>query len=285
MISDFQTNKIYFSDLLVKDKRFTETSNEISAILDSLNVNHNFLPPLTNDIWARDYMPVQVSKDKFIEFRYDPDYLQDIGRYGRDIKTHPDLVCNALSLKTVKSDLIIDGGNVVQSENTVILTDKIIQENKNLYTQKSLVKKLIELFETESVVLIPWDKHDKFGHSDGMLRFISEDKVLINGMYQKENTFKKDLLKTLEANKINWDWISFDVEKEDSRNWAYLNFLQTKDIILLPEFKIEEDDQALGILQKHYPVYAEKDRIKQVNMKSVVKFGGALNCITWTLLE
>jgi agmatine deiminase len=96
---------------------------------------------------------------------------------------------------------------------------------------------------------------------------------------------RKILLKTLEANKINWDWISFDVEKEDSRNWAYINFLQTKDIILLPEFKIEEDDQALGILRKHFPGYAEKDRIKQVNMKSVVKFGGALNCITWTLME
>jgi agmatine/peptidylarginine deiminase len=285
MISDFQSNAIYFSELLVKDKRFTETSNEISAILDSLKINHNFLPPFTNDIWARDYMPIQISKDKFVEFRYDPDYLQDIGKYGRNIKTYPDLVCDALSLKTVKSDIIIDGGNVVKSENNVILTDKIIQENKNLYNRKSLVKKLIELFETERIAIIPWDKKEKFGHSDGMLRFISEDKVLINGIYKKEIAFNKDLLKTLEANKINWDWITFDVEKEDSRNWAYINFLQTKDIILLPKFEVEEDDQALEILKRHFPVYAEKNRIKQVNMRSVVKFGGALNCISWTIFK
>lgn len=285
MISDFQTNTIYFSELLAKDKRFTETSNEISAILDSFKINHNLLPPFTNDIWARDYMPIQISKDKFVEFRYDPDYLQDIGKYGRDIKTYPDLVCDALSLKTVKSDIIIDGGNVVKSENNVILTDKIIQENKNLYNRKSLVKKLIELFETERIVLIPWDKKEKFGHSDGMLRFISEDMVLINGIYKKENAFNKELLKTLEANKINWEWFCFDVEKEDSRNWAYINFLQTKDIILVPKFEIEEDDQALGILNRHFPVYAEKDRIKKVNMTSIVKFGGALNCISWTIFE
>lgn len=285
MISDFQANTIYFSDLLKKDKKFVETSNEISAILDSINISYKFLPPCTRDIWARDYMPIQVSKDKFVEFRYDPDYLQDIGKYGRDIKTYPDLVCDALSLKTIKSDIFIDGGNVLKSENTVILTDKIVQENKKMYSRKDLFKKLVELFETERVVLIPWDKKEKFGHSDGMLRFISEDKVLVNGIYNKENAFKKDLLKTLEANKINWDWISFDVEKEDSRNWAYINFLQIKDLILIPKFEIEEDNQALEIFKKHFPVYDEKDRIKQVNMRSIVKFGGALNCISWTILE
>jgi agmatine/peptidylarginine deiminase len=285
MISDFQTNTIYFSDLLQKDARFAETSNEISAILDSVNINYKFLPPCTKDIWARDYMPIQVSKNKFIEFRYDPDYLQDIGKYGREIKTYTDLVCDSLSLTTVKSDIIIDGGNVVKSENTVILTDKIIQENKNRYNQKSLIKKLAELFETERIVLIPWDKKEKFGHADGMLRFINENKVLINGIYRKENSFKNQLLKTLEANKINWDWISFNVEKENSRNWAYINFLQTKDIILIPKFEIEEDNQALGILNKHFPIYAEKDRIIQVDMRRVVKFGGALNCISWTIQE
>lgn len=285
MISDFQTNTIYFSDLLQKDAKFAETSNEISAILDSININHKFLPPCTKDIWARDYMPIQVSKNKFIEFRYDPDYLQDIGEDGRDIKTYPDLVCDALSLKTVKSDIILDGGNVVKSQKSVILTDKIVQENKKLYSQKELIFKLTDLFETEKIVLIPWDKYDDFGHADGMLRFINEDKVLINGIYNKENAFNRNLLKTLEANKINWDWISFDVEKEDSRNWAYINFLQINDLILIPKFDIKEDDQALGILKKHFPVYAEKDRIKQVNMRSVVKFGGALNCISWTIKE
>ena len=285
MISDFQANTIYFSDVLQKDKRFAETSNEISTILDSVNIRYKFLPPCTKDIWARDYMPIQVSKNKFIEFRYDPDYLQDIGKYGRDIKTHPDLVCDALSLKTVKSDIIIDGGNVIKSESTVILTDKIVQENKKMYNRKGLLKKLVELFETERVVLIPWDKKEKFGHSDGMLRFISEDKVLINGVYQKEDTFKSQLLKTLEANNINWDWISFNVEKESSRNWAYINFMQTKDIILIPKLEIAEDNQALRILKKHFPVYAEQNRIIQVDMRRVVNFGGALNCITWTIQE
>jgi len=285
MISDFQTNTIYFSDLLQKDKKFAETFHEISIILESVNISHKFLPPYTKDIWARDYMPIHVSKDKFVEFRYDPDYLQDLGKYGRDIKTYPDLICNALSLKTVKSDLIIDGGNVVKSENNAILTDKIVQENKKMYSRKDLLKKLVVLFETERIVLIPWDKKERFGHSDGMLRFISEDKVLINGIYNRQNGFKKDLLKTLEMFKIDWDWMSFDVEKEDSRNWAYINFLQTKDIILVPKFEIEEDNQALEIFKKHFPVYDEKDRIKQVNMRSVVKFGGALNCISWTILE
>ena len=30
----------------------------------------------TKDIWAVDYMPVQIQDDEFVQFVYNPDYLQ-----------------------------------------------------------------------------------------------------------------------------------------------------------------------------------------------------------------
>ena len=98
--------------------------------------------PLTNDIWARDYMPIQLANGDLIEFRFDPDYLQ--GRYKgyRDLKTYPDLVCDAISKKTVKSDIIMDGGNIVKSKDCIILTDKIVSENRLTYDKPALIKKL-----------------------------------------------------------------------------------------------------------------------------------------------
>ena len=109
MISDKDTNIIYFSELLKTDKRFSKAFNEIQTILQSFDLEEPKFLPETKDIWARDYMPIQVSEEKFIEFRYDPDYLQGTEKNTRNIKTYPDIVCNAIKLKIVKSDIILDG--------------------------------------------------------------------------------------------------------------------------------------------------------------------------------
>ena len=61
-----------------------------------------------------------------------------------------------------------------------------------------------------------------------------------------------------------------------------MNFLQTKDIILLPSYGIKEDDIALDQMKKYYPEYAD-GKIHQIDMTDIVKEGGALNCISWTI--
>jgi len=125
MIADSRTNTIYFSDLLRTDERYSVTFNDLKRVLGASGMQYDFLNK-TKDIWARDYMPIQVSKDKFVEFRFDPDYLQGSGRERRELKTYPDIVCDDLGVKTVKSDIILDGGNVIKSDNAVILTEDFI---------------------------------------------------------------------------------------------------------------------------------------------------------------
>lgn len=284
MITDLETNNVFFSKLLNTDSRFSDTCQHITAIMGSFGVKYKFLDN-TKDIWARDYMPIQVSNNKFIEYRYDPDYLQ--AKKYRNLKSYPDLICDTIGLRTQKTDLIIDGGNIIKSSNCVILTDKVIEENKEFYKPEKLIEKLREIFEVDKVALIPWDKkNDYLGHADGMMRFINNEKVLIQGYLDSyPDNFRQKLFSTLEKCGLNWERISFEVNKEDDRNWAYLNFLQTKDIILIPSLGIEEDDQALKQIKKYYPDYAGNDRIAQVDMTEIVKLGGALNCITWTVKD
>lgn len=280
MISDRDTNNIYFSKRLKTDLRFSETYEQISETLKALGVKPRLLSD-TNDIWARDYMPIQVSKSKFIEYRYDPDYLQGKWKGCRDLKTYPDIVCDSIELTTEKSDIILDGGNIVKSNNCVILTDKVVNENRLLYSKIELVEQLKKIFKVEKIVLIPWDKKEKFGHSDGVLRFINDTKVLINEIYEYDTR----LLYRLKQSGLKWDFLRFKVNKKDKRNWAYINFLQTKDLILIPKLKIDEDNQAFEQIEKHYPDYAKNNRIAQINMTDIIKFGGALNCISWTIKE
>jgi len=278
MISDFKTNTIYFSELLKTDLRFSETSNKIISTIETYGTKIKFLPD-TKDIWARDYMPIQINDKKFIEYRYDPDYLQGNWKGHRDLKTYPDIVCDSIKLPREKSDLIMDGGNFVKSSDCVILTEKIIKENRLFYSKTDLIKKLYDTFQVDKVVLIPQDKLDVYGHSDGMIRFINNDMVLINHYYKADTV----MAYRLKQAGLKTEYINFTVKKNDKRNWAYLNFLQTKDFILLPKFGIDEDEQAFEQIEDFYPDY--RGKIAQVEMREIVRFGGALNCITWTTKE
>ncbi len=278
MIPDKDTNIVYISKFLKTKPEFVSTCNQITDILDKYHVSYYFLEG-TKDIWARDYMPIQVSEKKFIEYRYDPDYLQGTEKGARDSKTYPDIVCDSLNLKTIKTDILLDGGNIVKSSDCVILTDKIVEENRLLCNKTELIGRLKELFEVDKVVLIPWDREIEYGHSDGMLRFIDNETVLIYEFYAEDKT----LLKQLDKNGINWKVLKFNVKKADKRNWAYINFLQTKDLILIPKFENDEDDQALLQIKECFPEYDKRDRIHRVDMSKVILFGGALNCISWTI--
>ncbi|HPN22783.1 MAG TPA: agmatine deiminase family protein, partial [Tenuifilaceae bacterium] len=128
MIADRQTNTIYFSKLLSTNPKYSGTYNRILSNLKQFGLTPKLLDE-TKDIWARDYMPIQVNKDRYIQYRYEPNYLNDA--YGQTIKSIPDAIMKSFKKEIVKTDIIIDGGNVVKSSNCVIMTDKIFKENSN----------------------------------------------------------------------------------------------------------------------------------------------------------
>jgi len=276
MIPDWQTNKVYFSERLKSD--LSTSYANIQNALYALQIKPLYLTD-TKDVWARDYMPIQVRKDKFIEYRYDPDYLQGKSKGYRDLKTYPDIVCNRNNLpNTIKSDLLLDGGNLVKSENSIILTDKVAIENR--LTKTETINQLKRTFEVDTVVLIPWYKKEKFGHSDGVLRFINNNTVLLHEV-DKTNSL---LTRKLRESKLDIAWLEFEGKKNKKLNWAYINFLQMDNAILVPKLNIEEDEQAIEQIQKHFKSFVDTKRVVQVEIRDIVETGGgALNCISWTI--
>jgi agmatine/peptidylarginine deiminase len=282
MITDKETNTIYFSEKL-KDQ-FPEIAKQIYSSIGLLGATCRFLPG-TKDIWARDYMPVQVNEHKLIQYTFYPDYLIEF----ENIKSDPESICTDLNLTTVRSDIILDGGNVVKSDNCVIMTDKIVLENKYKYTKEQLLQKLKDMFEVEKIVLIPWDRGERYGHADGMVRFIDNETVLLQGYYKTrkdlfEVGFIENLLGTLKENHLKYEFLNIDYPEKINAKFAYLNYLQTKDFILLPSLGIDQDDEALEQeIKKYFPGYM--DRIRKIKMNSIINRGGALNCISWTIKE
>lgn len=285
MITDQQTNAVFFSDLLRTDSKYSEECISIIAILEKHQIEYNFLLS-TKDVWCRDYMPVQISKDSFLQYNYDPDYLKP--RIYHTRRTNPNITNSSLALQTIQLDLILDGGNIIKSSNSLILTDKILAENKE-YSKSQLIEKLKNDFDVERIILIPWDKENEiYGHADGMIRFINEETVLINGYFKEyPEKFKQQFFGALHENNLKYVELNYDVPVPNERlNWGYINYLQMKDLLLVPQLGIDEDIQALTQIKKIFPEYEKDGKIEGVYIRQIIeKGGGGLNCISWNVLK
>jgi agmatine deiminase len=276
MISDSQTNFVYLADTL--PKKYPEFAKVLIEAFKKQEIDFDFLPH-TKDVWAVDYMPVQVSKNKFIQFSYTPDYLMN--KKYRNTISDVSLICKSLKLETVKSSLVIDGGNVVRGENYAILTEKIYEENKRL-SESQLDSQLVDLLEITKLVIIPWDEDDWLGHSDGTVRRVSETHVLINDIKNKNNKDHQNLISSLENNDFTWEYLASDYcdnSHKDDATGLYLNYLETENHLFVPIYNREKDKEALSKLAMCFPTKT----IVPVLANDIAKSTGVINCATWNV--
>jgi agmatine deiminase len=278
MIIDKETDILFYAETLIsKNPLFWK---EFNRCLNELDITSRSLYP-TKDIWCRDYMPIQISQNKYLQFNYSPSYLR---KKDLDIRTDVDAVCKALNIEPVKSNIILDGGNVVCFKDKVILTDKIYSENKGK-SKSQLGADLKELFEIEDLIVIPHQPYDVFGHSDGMIRFIDEHTVLVNDFSLESESFRRSLSSILSKNKLETIILPYNPSTEvnsdriPSAKGTYINFLHVGDSILMPIFNLATDEDALNVITSVYPQH----NIKTLNCEEIASDGGVLNCIGWNV--
>jgi len=275
MIKDSQTNELYLADCLpIKYPKFYK---EFEKVLKKCNITPRLLSP-TKDIWAVDYMPIQVTKNKFVQFQYTPDYLSEY----RNLISDVNVICKAINLKPKKSELVVDGGNVVRHHDTVIMCDKVFHENPKI-SDRDIIKQLKELFEVDRLFFIPWDTDDFIGHADGMVRFINSNTVLINDYVKEKPEYHKSLRMSLHNAGLDWLELPYNPPFDPTYTSArglYLNYLQMEQVIIMPTFKSKVDDKAYKLLEGVF----KWQRIETIESSEIAKEGGVLNCVTWNIL-
>ena len=278
MITDSQTNFLYLADTL--PTKYPHFYKRFEKVLTDCNINFALLPN-TKDVWAVDYMPIQTDLNKFVRFVFNPSYLQTkkLAKTISDV----DEICKAIDIETFKTDIIIDGGNVTRWTNKVIMTDRVFKDNSRI-ERKQLIKKLYELLQVDKIYFVPEQPGDFTGHSDGMVRFIDEDTVIINDYKHKKE--KKWFYRTFEIaihntglNYITIPYNVYDNKSNDHANGDYINYLQMENAVIIPTFGIKEDDLALKQLEK---IFAG-ETISTVESNEIAYDGGILNCITWNI--
>ena len=279
MIRDNQTNFLYLADTLTK--KYPLFSKELTTKLKEHNIELGILPG-TKDAWAVDYMPIQVSKTKFVRFSYKPDYLVSSKKWSKTI-SDVDAICDKIGIQTIKSDLIIDGGNISKWDDKILMTTKVFIENKQI-PELNLIQEIKDLLEINEIYFVPVEKDDWLGHIDGMARFISCDKVLINEFSKEELKNYVDFHAALHNSGLKWTTFPFNPyenEEMDDATGLYLNYLEMENIIVLPIFNIETDKIAI---KRAFEIFPDKTIIP-VFSNDPAKDNGIINCLTWNIMK
>ena len=274
MLTDSLTNTVFLSDWLPE---VCPTLYQcLTKALTDNTVRYRILGN-TNDIWCRDFMPIQTDEKRFVFYQYNPDYLQD--KHKRRYITNVNHVQNIDFLRqaeTVNLALVLDGGNVVKCGNKIVMTEKVFVENKD--RSRNEVQRLLEDAFRCDIVFLPWDENEKCGHSDGIIHYVGENRVLLTNYDDFDKTFAQAFLRILEKH-FEVIPLKYNVKRQHARSWAYINYLQVDNLVLVPQLGIPEDEQALQQIAEALP----QCKVVGVPALEAVRKGGALNCISWNI--
>jgi agmatine/peptidylarginine deiminase len=232
------------------------------------------------DIWIRDFSPVIPSRQ--VKFKYLPDYEEAWA--AKHIENSFKNWCSKSRVEYhAESRIILEGGNVVDNAagTRVIVTDRILWDNPTM--KKNYAKeKLKELLGVNEVAIIPEQKNDTTGHSDGYVMWPTDDKIMLLKTSEPKHTKIVNELKNSFPNveivevpnyipTTRWDHF-------DSARNCYVNCIVTDDYIYMPLFNDPHDTEMLEFLKSHtnktvVPILAEK----------IAMMGGSVRCLSWQI--
>ena len=255
---------IFISNLLIKNH--VKIADALRSLLNKYDIKCEILE--TKDIWVRDFMPFLLDDGRPMSYVYDPDYLKDDKYSGTRTEISP--------LKN-HINLIIDGGNFIRLADKAIMTDKIFKENPSK-TKAEIIEAIKQKCALNELIIIPKQPYDMLGHSDGMVRWIDENSVLVNDFSNESKSFNDRLVRALKKHGLKIKFMKYgDGFFSKTRDWgAYLNFIKIKDILIVPVYGIDDDDVAVEQIKK---IYSDCG-VETINLSEIIELGGALHCIT-----
>ena len=284
MITNQQTTTVYFSNLLAEED--SDKFNELCAIIEGIGYHIKLLVE-TADIYCRDYMPVQVAKDDFIQFVFRPvAYHQTKEEYiSISDPLYVQLINNLP--KPRYSSLILDGGNIIKWKDKVIITDRVLKDNRYQFPDDKAIIERLKLDLKCDVIIVPEYPNEETGHSDGLIRFIDANRVFINDTRNEtEKEWLEEFLKVLDKEQLTTVELPCEVAPNQNKaHGLYINYLHVGNLIIVPQFGkgfIQSDKKALQIMNE---IFGETHTIVPFESKWISEYGGVLNCSSWGIKE
>ena len=265
------------------------------AKADLANVTLFKIP--TVDVWMRDYGPTFVTRPG----RIGPLALNDwiFNGWGGKYEEYKadDIVARKmtalLKLPVFDHSLVLEGGSIEVNGTGTCLTSEqcLLNPNRNPHLRRSEIEQFLR--DSLGVAQIIWlgegvAGDDTDGHIDDIARFIDPVTVacIIETNSRDENyrALQENYERLQSARDQNGSRLNIlklpcpdPIYEGGARLPAsYANFYIANELVLVPVFDDRHDQQALGILQEHFP----ERRVIGLRCNELVAGLGAIHCVT-----
>ncbi|MER2492861.1 agmatine deiminase family protein [Catenovulum sediminis] len=254
----------------------------------------------TDDTWARDHGPITLTNDNGTIFALDFTF----NGWGNKFEAENDNKINTaifkqLNIKQQKSiPFVLEGGGIeTDGQGTLLVTQAcLLNPNRNPnFCKAQIEEKLADLFNIKQFL---WLEHgelegdDTDAHIDTLARFAPNNVLVyqgcndptdahfasLNKMAQQLKQFTNSNNQAYQLFELPWPSAQFD--KQGNRLPAtYANFLIINNAVLLPVYGIEQDAQAIEVMQRAFPSH----QVIAINCRAIIEQYGSLHCITMQL--
>lgn len=285
-------------NLVVYDE---EEKERIISLLEKNNVAKlkiKFFEFQTNDFWARDNGPIYVKDEngKIVIQDWGFNAWGNKAKYSECNKI-PALIGTEQNIKVLDlNDVMINEGGAVELDGhgTLLATKSaILNENRNPGMTKVEAEEIFSQYLGVSNFI--W-LEGKAGleitdmHIDGFARFVNEKTLVTMSKNDLEEwSVPSDDIKTLynckNKNAQNYAITTLPLTKEEvvteygkelGYKGSYINYYIANTVVLVPNYKDENDAKANALIQKLYPTR----KVIGIDVRNLYANGGMIHCVT-----
>lgn len=262
------------------------------SFLESNNVNMDNVVFIhdanisNTSMWIRDYAPFFIKEDgsqAIDDFFY--------GTYGaEDLISYT--IADTFDLPLYDSSLMHHGGNHISDGNGMGFFSTNIYNHNPAYSHEEIDTEFKNFFGFDSLYVIQPMQGDGTGHIDMFCKLLS-DTLFIVGEYDLQTQCypgDRDLLNDIADHLeivTNLDGRPFRVERipmgpftyggvAGTINYTYTNSLIVNDLVLVPVYGFDLDDEALQVYQDLMPDHT----IIPIDSEFIIQYWGAVHCVT-----
>lgn len=257
-----------------------------------------------DEIWLRDCIGFK-KKNQVIKPYYHPSYCESTLPYYSDYYYRLNKLSKIIIKECISPDikalpLKLDGGNFVNNSKIVLLTDKVLLDNREL--SKSEIVTIVKDFTGLQAIILPKSKNDSVGHLDSCIAFLGEHKACISNypsfpflkedidlLYRIRVTLQEEKIEVVELQDRPVDETvickCYQKTKKPCFSTArgnYLNYLRLNDTIVLPEYTLPtvKETKYYNSINKEI-LESQGFEILSINCDHLSKKGGSLHCISY----
>lgn len=251
----------------------------------------------TNDAWCRDYGPAFLINPTLVEKKIIVDW--EFNAWGQKYPLFendnriPTLIAEKLKIPIYKPQIVMEGGSLDFNGKGSVLTTKscLLNTNRNVHlTIKQIEWALYDYYGVEQVL---WLENglagdDTDGHIDNLTRFVNEDTIITmvehdknseNFHILKNNLEKLKKMRLINGKQLNIIEIPMPpkmIEDDVLLPGSYANFYIANDIVIVPIYQTDRDENALEILQDCFP----GREVIGLNSRDIIWGLGSFHCLT-----